>query len=472
MVQNQKYLRCMNCLKTYSNVNAIKTHWITRRCNYYCKICGRSFSDNPLNLKRHILVKHGITQDLNRNMTVSKQDQNATVIKVVSRNAGPNVSLKSIEQLTNSIRHSPTASVRIIKREVPGTEGQCKTVDTPPLVVTAEEKKRELLNKYIASAQLSKLARIRPIHIQPAPHSSANSASTPPRMSSLTSKIMMQHQQQQQRMQQLRAYGSAGSLSGPRKVTCHICFCSFPSNNSKNAHMKIHKNVGVPGSGVGMGQGVTVSTGGGRMLDSQKLKILAQNHQQQQRIEQQQKFQQNMQRLKLIKLEPRQPTMGQLQPVSTPLLLQQQQPPQQKVFQMPNHTMSVPPLALLQPQQPQQQQSVQQQQSAVAASMSFGGRRLVPILPKPQPYFQPQNHTIAQQQQVPPMINYNTPVAQTPTACPLCGLQFFNKSEFFVHKQQCTDQSQQQTCPYCYKLFLTASDLQVHIMCIHPEVEN
>lgn len=54
------YIRCLNCAKLYvTNVNLVD-HWNNGLCNYFCRICGKSFDGNIESIDRHSLDEHGV----------------------------------------------------------------------------------------------------------------------------------------------------------------------------------------------------------------------------------------------------------------------------------------------------------------------------------------------------------------------------------------------------------------------------
>lgn len=60
LVQNQKRVRCSNCLKTFSTAPLIKQHWADGKCDFFCKICGLHFHTNPFLLRVHYTTVHGV----------------------------------------------------------------------------------------------------------------------------------------------------------------------------------------------------------------------------------------------------------------------------------------------------------------------------------------------------------------------------------------------------------------------------
>lgn len=96
LVQNQKRVRCSNCLKTFSTAPLIKEHWADGKCDFFCKICGLNFHTNPFLLRVHYSSVHGIR------FTV----QGLTERKPIQ----PKIFIRNIEQINSNGFVNPSTS--------------------------------------------------------------------------------------------------------------------------------------------------------------------------------------------------------------------------------------------------------------------------------------------------------------------------------------------------------------------------
>lgn len=61
-VDNEQYIRCVNCWMLHRNNKSILEHWNNGDCMFYCTICGKSFHDSIKDLQPHIEQEHCINQ--------------------------------------------------------------------------------------------------------------------------------------------------------------------------------------------------------------------------------------------------------------------------------------------------------------------------------------------------------------------------------------------------------------------------
>lgn len=60
-IDNDNFIRCVNCGKLHPNNKSILDHWNNGECVFYCWICGKSFHEDKIkNLDPHFKTEHGI----------------------------------------------------------------------------------------------------------------------------------------------------------------------------------------------------------------------------------------------------------------------------------------------------------------------------------------------------------------------------------------------------------------------------
>ena len=121
-VQGVNRLKCLNCLKRFSNANMLKNHWILGKCDYYCKICSMDFSSDPNKLPTHVLSVHKIKyyRNLIRQSTL--------------KNACP------------KIQNDPKYSIKIIKCE--SLHSNTDLEMTNPKKKTIRKKRKIIMGKF------------------------------------------------------------------------------------------------------------------------------------------------------------------------------------------------------------------------------------------------------------------------------------------------------------------------------------
>ncbi|XP_055324766.1 uncharacterized protein LOC129579123 [Sitodiplosis mosellana] len=70
-LDDNQYIRCVNCWKLHTNNKSILDHWNNGACLFYCMICEKSFHDNIKDLKSHFESEHGVKY---RTMLLLKRD--------------------------------------------------------------------------------------------------------------------------------------------------------------------------------------------------------------------------------------------------------------------------------------------------------------------------------------------------------------------------------------------------------------
>lgn len=71
-LDDDQYIRCVNCWQLHTNNKSILDHWNNGACLFYCSLCGKSFHDNIKDLKPHFENEHGIKY---RSMFLPKSEQ-------------------------------------------------------------------------------------------------------------------------------------------------------------------------------------------------------------------------------------------------------------------------------------------------------------------------------------------------------------------------------------------------------------
>lgn len=60
-MDNDNFIRCVNCAKLHPNNKSILDHWNNGECIFYCWLCGKSFHDEKIkDLDSHFQTEHGI----------------------------------------------------------------------------------------------------------------------------------------------------------------------------------------------------------------------------------------------------------------------------------------------------------------------------------------------------------------------------------------------------------------------------
>lgn len=105
LVQNQKRVRCSNCLKTFSTAQLIKEHWADGKCDFFCKICGLNFHSNPFLLRVHYSSLHGIR------FTVQGLTERKPQIPA------PKIFIRNIEQINSNGFINPSTSAPLRRKK-------------------------------------------------------------------------------------------------------------------------------------------------------------------------------------------------------------------------------------------------------------------------------------------------------------------------------------------------------------------
>ncbi|XP_063706942.1 uncharacterized protein LOC134835880 [Culicoides brevitarsis] len=185
MFREDRYrvVRCTSCLRTFRNADQIKEHWNSQNCDFYCKICYASFHQNPEMIDDHLFRAHG----------VRRQRHQRPVVKPLVRLEPRDKKIK----VENDVSPSPPSGFKLKVKSVSMINASAPLVEPPQEHFT-------------------------PLQDQTFDES-ANLMYTTPNFAAQT-----------------YLNPSLVAQNAVRAV-CHICHCSFPNINSRNSHMKAHK---------------------------------------------------------------------------------------------------------------------------------------------------------------------------------------------------------------------------------------
>lgn len=203
MEKGRRTVRCSNCGKTFTTADQIKEHWNKRNCEYYCTICYEDFYRSPEDLRHHWRSVHGIRREEDRKFPVEVKTESRPLDLLENM---------TFDRLTRNVKCDSTGETSSEGNSGNGFKLKVKSVS----MINASA----VPNEPPPPPPLSHVSDCPPLHF---PYLQTSFKVTPPPQ---PPPVLSFHSQ----------------LPNQRAV-CHICHCSFPNTNSRNSHMKIHKQI-------------------------------------------------------------------------------------------------------------------------------------------------------------------------------------------------------------------------------------
>lgn len=153
-VDNEQYIRCVNCWMLHKNNKSILEHWNNGDCLFYCTVCGKSFHDSIKDLQPHIEQEHCINQSSINACRFSAQVPDATASSAAAAAAAaplassvhapkqaPMIKLQLKKELLKELMKAPET----VKKPAE-TVKKAPPAELPPKLVASKSTKSEMLN--------------------------------------------------------------------------------------------------------------------------------------------------------------------------------------------------------------------------------------------------------------------------------------------------------------------------------------